>query len=119
MRELLILSYIAKEDIPPFRFVAYENDGVRLATNSLTDVPRGLSSNNKAITYETDTMADCIIFGVGYVECATGILAGDLLTTDNEGKAVKAQPGDKVWAVAETYEEYGMVTCFLVQGITA
>lgn len=94
----MIKSYRAAEDIPAYRFVKFASDGEIATASAGSDNIIGVSEeiNNKAgmatDTYIAGSFAEVMAGGT--------FVAGDMLTTDAEGRAVIATPEDNIAAVA-------------------
>lgn len=99
MKPTFIKGYRAETDIAPFRFVAYgPDDGTAIQSTNAADAKLGVSDSLGAAEGQ---MADVIRQGIGEVEYAANIAAGDPLNADADGKAVVVAAGEPYAARAE------------------
>ena len=93
----MIKSYQAAADIPAYRFVKFTDGSVELASAG-TDNIIGISEE---LGNTTGCVADVYIAGsFAEIEAGEAFLAGDALTSDANGKAVKATKADNIGAIA-------------------
>ena len=99
MKPTFIKGYRAATDIAPFRFVAYgPDDGTAIQSTNAADAKLGVSDSLGAAEGQ---MADVIRQGIGEVEYAANVAAGDPLNADADGKAVVVAAGEPYAARAE------------------
>ncbi len=92
------LPYTAEEDIDGYRLVTFgTNDGEVKLTSAATDPVIGITNY---IGAPEGTTVDVNISNLGKVKLAGTVSKGDELTATAEGKAVKADTGDRVFGMA-------------------
>ena len=94
----MIKSYTANEAIEAYRFVKFDADGGIKKAVAADDAIIGVSDVVKVTT--GDRMDVYLTGGFAEVEAGGTFSAGDMLTADENGKAVKAAYGDNIGAVA-------------------
>ncbi len=85
-----IKSHEAAADIERYRFVAFSGTGKLVTTAAAATDP--IIGSSDTFGAEAGQMADIIQGGWGSIEAGGTFAAGDPLTADADGKAVKAEP---------------------------
>lgn len=92
-------SYVNSKTITPYRFVVIKDGAIENASAS-TDNIIGVSDSVGSMENE---ISDVFVSGeLAEIEAGGTFAAGDALTSDTLGKAVKASAGDNIGAIAET-----------------
>lgn len=95
MKNLPVLTYalLASVDIPPARILVQDGDAsCAPAGADLTVVPIGVSQQDAPA--KAGRPCDVVALGVAPVEYGGNVAVGDPLTSDADGRAVKADPAD-------------------------
>lgn len=99
MKPTFIKGYRADTAIAPYRFVAYSPDeGGAVQSTNAADAKLGVSDSLGA---SQGQQADVIRAGIGEVEYAANIAAGDPLNADADGKAIVVAAGEPYAGRAE------------------
>ncbi len=90
-------SFTALTDVEAYRFVKLNSENIETAASS-TDSIIGISDS---VSTSAGDVLDVYTLGeIGMVEAGGSFSEGDALTSDSEGKAVKAVSGDNIGAIA-------------------
>ena len=93
----MIRSYTAAADTPAYRFVKFSDGEITPATAGSDNII-GISEE---VDNKTGSVIDVYIAGAfAEVEAGGTFVAGDALTADENGKAVKATSADNIGAIA-------------------
>lgn len=98
MKRTLILNYIAASAIAAYRIVATGTDDDTVIQAS--EGSQGLIGVSTEVSTSEGGRADVVHNGASPVEYGASVNYGDPLTADAAGKAISAQPGDRIVGTA-------------------
>lgn len=104
-------TYRNQKEITAYRFVKFVSGFVENTTSATDDIV-GISD---IVNSQADDIAEIYLLGeLAEIEAGGTFEAGDALTSDEEGRAVKAKNGDNIGAVATDAASLGDVVKVVV-----
>lgn len=104
-------TYRNKKEITAHRFVKFVSGFVENTTSAADDIV-GISD---IVDSQADDIAEIYLLGeLAEIEAGGTFAAGDALTSDEQGRAVKAQSGNNIGAVATDSASVGDVVKVVV-----
>ena len=89
------------KEILPYRFVGFDNTADSEALENITSSKGNIIGISDSVKSLANDIADIYMAGeVAQIEAGGAFSAGDELTSDSSGRAIKASAGDNIGAIA-------------------